>query len=121
MRLPRMQGEDPMAKERSPERPVVILSALAANLVIAAGKFIGAAASGSSAMVSEGLHSLVDCGNSLLLLYGTHRAARPPDEEHPFGHGKELYFWSLIVAVIVFSAGGGMSIYEGVYHLKHPR
>jgi cation diffusion facilitator family transporter len=71
-------------------------------------------------MLSEGIHSVADTGNQLLLLLGVTRGRRPPDELHPFGHGKELYFWSLIVAIILFGVGGGMSVYEGIIHLQHP-
>ena len=99
---------------------IAIYGALAANLAIATVKFIAASVTGSSAMISEGIHSAVDSGNSLLLLLGMKRSQRPPDRGHPFGHGKEIYFWSLIVAILVFSLGGGMSVYEGVSHLQHP-
>ena len=99
----------------------VIYAAVAGNLLIAATKFIAAAWTGSSAMLSEGVHSLVDPGNGLLLLYGLRRAARPPDLTHPFGHGRELYFWSFIVALLVFAVGAGISFYEGVSHILEPR
>lgn len=103
------------------KRPVWVYAALAANLGIAAAKFVAAAATSSAALVSEGIHSTADTGNELLLLLGLHRSRRPADAAHPYGHGKELYFWSLIVAIILFAMGGGLSIYEGVEHLLHPR
>lgn len=97
-----------------------IYAAIVANLAIAVTKFIAASLTGSSAMLSEGIHSVVDTGNELVLLYGVGRSKRPPDENHPFGHGQELYFWTLIVAILIFSIGGGMSIYEGITHIGHP-
>lgn len=98
----------------------VILAALIGNSLIAVTKFIAAGITGSSAMLSEGIHSLVDSGNQLLLLYGLKRAKRPPDEQFPFGHGKEIYFWSFVVAILIFAVGAGVSIYEGVSHMLHP-
>ena len=97
-----------------------IYGAIAANIAIAASKFVAAAVTGSSAMLSEGIHSLVDSGNGILILYGVKQAEKPADKRHPFGRSKELYFWALIVAILVFSVGGGMSFYEGIEHIKHP-
>lgn len=102
------------------ESRTAVYGALAGNALIAVTKFGGAALTGSSAMLSEGIHSTVDTGDQILLLIGMKRSKRPPDAEHPFGHGKELYFWSLIVAVLIFGLGGGISAYEGVLHMLHP-
>jgi cation diffusion facilitator family transporter len=99
---------------------VPIYSALIANLLIAITKFIAAAVTGSSAMISEGIHSLVDTGNEVLLLYGMKRSQKPADALRPFGYGQELYFWAFIVSVLIFAVGGGISFYEGVTHILHP-
>jgi cation diffusion facilitator family transporter len=103
------------------ESKTAIIAAILGNLAIAITKFVAAAVSGSSAMLSEGIHSLVDTGNGALLLLGLRMSRRAPDRLHPFGYGKELYFWSFIVAIMVFALGGGMSIYEGIKHLAHPK
>ena len=98
----------------------VLYAALAGNLAIALTKFGAAAWTGSSAMLSEGVHSVVDTSNQLLLLYGIKRASLPRDEDHPLGHGRELYFWSFIVALLIFSLGAGISFYQGVIHIREP-
>jgi cation diffusion facilitator family transporter len=98
----------------------VIYAAIVANLGIAVSKFVVAAITGSAAMLAEGIHSAVDTGNELLLLIGERNSAKPADAKHPFGYGKELYFWALIVALSVFSLGGGLSIYHGIEALRRP-
>lgn len=100
---------------------LAVYGAIAANVAIAATKFAVAAITGSSAMLSEGIHSAVDTGNGVLLLVGNRLSEREATPEHPFGHGKELYFWGLIVAVLVFGLGGGLSIFEGVQHIVNPQ
>ena len=97
-----------------------LVVALLANLGIAVSKFIAAAITGSSAMLTEGVHSVVDSTNQLLLMWGRRAAKRRPDRLHPFGYGRELYFWSFVVAVLVFALGAGVSIYEGIIHIAHP-
>jgi cation diffusion facilitator family transporter len=99
----------------------VVYFALLGNLLIAITKFAASAWTGSSAMLSEAVHSLVDTANELLLLYGMHRSRRPPDSAHPLGHARELYFWSFIVALMVFGLGAGASLFEGVNHILHPQ
>ena len=97
-----------------------IYAAILGNFAIAVTKFLGAAVSGSSAMLAEGIHSLVDTGNGGLLLFGIRRSKRPPDEQHPYGYGKSLYFYTLVVAVLIFGLGGGISLYEGILHTLDP-
>ena len=103
-----------------PSSRTVVLAALLANGLVTLTKFAAALWTGSSAMLSEAVHSLVDTGNEVLLLYGQHRAARPPDRLHPLGYGRELYFWSFIVALLIFAVGSGLSLYEGILHMLHP-
>jgi cation diffusion facilitator family transporter len=97
-----------------------VIAALVGNLLIAITKGVAAAISGSSAMLSESIHSVVDSGNEVLLLYGQHRADKPPDRTHPLGYGREIYFWSFVVALLIFAIGSGVSIYEGIKHIQHP-
>ena len=104
----------------SPPSHKVVVAALLGNLAIALIKFAAAALTGSSAMLSEGIHSMVDTSNEVLLLYGLKRAAKPPDAQQPFGYGRELYFWSFMVSLMVFALGASASFYEGVTHLLHP-
>ncbi len=98
----------------------VIIAALIGNGLISITKFVAAAMTGSSAMFSEGIHSIVDTGNQVLLLYGLKAAKKPADKRFPYGHGKEVYFWSFVVAILIFAVGAGISIYEGVHHILHP-
>ncbi|WP_305096042.1 cation diffusion facilitator family transporter [Croceibacterium aestuarii] len=101
-------------------RKLAIYAALGGNVAVAITKFVAAFIAGSSSMLTEGIHSLVDSGNEVLLLYGEHRAERPPDELHPLGYGREVYFWSFVVALLIFTAGAGVSVYEGILHILHP-
>src|SRR5919108_5194847 len=98
----------------------VVYAALIGNILVAVTKTVAAILSGSSAMVSEAVHSFVDSANEILLLYGIHRSKRPAHLEHPLGHGREIYFWSFVVALLIFALGAGVSIYEGIIHIRHP-
>jgi len=107
-----------MAREN---KPTTVIAAMIANLTIAVAKFVAATVSGSAAMFAEGIHSVVDTCNQGLVLIGVKRSHRPADVGHPFGYGKEIYFWALIYAVLLFGIGGGLSIYEGIDRIRHPR
>ena len=109
-----------MAEKAQTESTAVVLAALAANVGIAVAKFVAAGISGSSSMLTEGVHSVVDSLNQLLLLYGQHRAKRPPDAIHPFGYARELYFWAFVVAILIFAVGAGVSVWEGYRHIVAP-
>ena len=107
-----------MSSPTASNRTLVI--ALLANLGIAVSKFVAAFITGSSAMLTEGVHSIVDSTNQLLLMWGRRQARKPPDKYHPFGYGREIYFWSFVVAVLVFALGAGVSVYEGIIHIAEP-
>jgi cation diffusion facilitator family transporter len=109
-----------MSKKPATIENIHVYGAISSNFIIALSKFIVASITGSSAMLSEGIHSMADTGNQFLMLLGIRESKKPPNDLHPFGRGKELYFWSLIVALILFGVGGGMSIYEGITHIQHP-
>ncbi len=98
---------------------IAVVAAIIGNLAIAVIKFVAAAITGSSAMISEGIHSLVDTGNGALMLHGINQSKKPADELHPFGYGKALYFWTMVVSVSIFGIGGGLSLYEGISHIRH--
>lgn len=110
-----------MPSEGSEGSVRTVAFAIAANVGIAVLKFVAAALSGSSAILAEAIHSVVDTADGVLLYVGLRRGKLPADEQHPFGHGKELYFWTLVVAILVFAVGGGMSVFEGITHLVEPR
>src|SRR3569623_2241938 len=107
-----------MSAQTENNRTLII--ALAANVGIAVSKFAAATITGSSAMLTEGIHSLVDSANQLLLIWGRRQSKRPPDKRHPFGYGRELYFWRFVVAIMVFALGAGVSVYEGFFHILLP-
>ena len=98
----------------------VVYAGIIGNLLVAVTKFVAAAFTHSSAMLSEAVHSVVDTLNQVVMLYGIKRSSRPPDREHPLGHGRELYFWSFVVAVLIFAIGAGVSVYEGIHHVIDP-
>ena len=98
----------------------VVYAGVAGNALVAVTKFVAAAVTQSSAMLSEAVHSLADTGNQVLMLYGLNRSKRPPDAQYPLGHGRELYFWSFVVSLLLFALGAGVSLYEGVRHIRSP-
>ena len=98
-----------------------IYGAIIANTAIAVSKFVAAFFTGSSSMLSEGIHSLVDTGNGMLLLFGIRRSKKPADEKHPYGYGNSIYFWSFVVAILIFALGGGIALYEGIAHIQKPK
>src|SRR4030095_3571702 len=110
-----------MVNQEASDSKLAIAAAILGNIGVAVTKFFAAAFTGSSAMISEGIHSIVDTGNGGLILLGIYKRQQPPDFEHPFAHGKELYFWSLIVALAIFAVGCGTSVYEGIRHLIYPK
>jgi cation diffusion facilitator family transporter len=105
---------------RSDSSTAVVVIALIGNLCVTVSKFAAAVVTGSAAMASEGVHSLADTANELLLLYGLHRANAPPDARHPFGHGREAYFWTFIVALLILVVGASVSFYQGASRLRNP-
>jgi cation diffusion facilitator family transporter len=115
-----MVDQPPASRRNHFQDNLVLYGALAANVGIAIAKFFAAAITGSSSMLTEGVHSLVDSGNQVLLLYGQTRAKKRPDARHPFGYGRELYFWAFVVAILIFAIGSGVSIYEGILHIREP-
>src|SRR3954466_9741953 len=97
-----------------------VIAALGANLGIAVSKFVGFSLTGAASMLAEAVHSVADCGNQALLLFGSMRAAREPSAQHPFGYARESYFWSFVVAIVIFVLGGAFAMYEGIDKLSHP-
>jgi cation diffusion facilitator family transporter len=109
-----------MARKDHSGVSIVVWGALAANTLITIAKFVAASVTGSSALLSEAVHSTADTGNELLLILGVRLSRKPADQVHPFGRGQEVYFWGLIVALVLFALGGGLSLYEGVQHIRDP-
>jgi len=114
-------GSAPYSSSRNSRTTVAVWAALAGNLAVAAAKFMAADLTGSAAMLSEAVHSLVDTVNELLLLYGISRSTEPADQTHPLGHAREVYFWSFVVALLIFAIGAGVSAYEGIHRIEHPQ
>src|SRR5699024_7517408 len=120
LRLLNFKTRNFIKKMNTNQSNIALYGAIAANILIAISKFVASFFTGSSAMLAEGIHSTVDTGNGLLLLLGVKRSEQKPDKKHPFGYGKEVYFWSFVVSMLVFSVGGGFAIYEGIHAFRHP-
>ncbi|MDO4853916.1 MAG: cation diffusion facilitator family transporter [Coriobacteriia bacterium] len=116
---PAPQDGGAAAVQQKGSSTIAVIAAICGNILVGIVKFIAAFITGSQAMISEGIHSIVDSGNGILVLFGIHQSKKPSDEDHPFGYGKELYFWTLVVAVLIFAVGGVISLVEGVSHLVH--
>ncbi len=116
---PAPQDGGAAAAQQKGSSTIAVIAAICGNILVGIVKFIAAFITGSQAMISEGIHSIVDSGNGILVLFGIHQSKKPSDEDHPFGYGKELYFWTLVVAVLIFAVGGVISLVEGVSHLVH--
>src|SRR5260221_9174352 len=110
----------PIGRRKNSSSQTSVVAALVGDLLVAASKIFAAAWTGSAAMTSEAIHSIVDTTNEILLLYGIHRSKQKPDADHPFGHGREIYFWSFVVSLLIFALGAGASIYEGVSRILQP-
>src|SRR5882724_13008085 len=110
----------PIGRRKKSSSRTSVVAALIGDLLVAASKIVAAAWTGSAAMTSEAIHSAVDTTNEILLLYGIHRSKQKADADHPFGHGREIYFWSFVVALCIFALGAGVSVYEGILHVIDP-
>lgn len=120
---PNQTGNSPqdtagVSEPKEANSTIAVVAAIFADIAVGVVKFIAAFISGSSAMLSEGIHSIVDSGNAILVLYGIRQSRKGADEDHPFGHGKELYFWTLVVAVLIFAVGGGISLVQGIVYIS---
>ena len=113
-----MKNASPEQRSTNSSSTAVVYAALIGDILVAISKVGAAIWTGSAAMTSEAIHSIVDTTNEILLLYGIHRSRQKPDTDHPFGHGRELYFWSFVVSLLIFALGAGFSIYEGVQALR---
>src|SRR5882757_4933683 len=110
----------PIGRRKKSSSRTSVVAALIGDLLVAASKIVAAAWTGSAAMTSEAIHSVVDTTNEILLLYGIHRSKQKADAEHPFGHGREIYFWSFVVSLLIFALGAGFSVYQGISRILAP-